>query len=73
MQMESKKPYTENSEQRSFHLRLSSYTQLSRGQQQPHLVNGAAREGGRERLKTILVPTEIAPGPRQNNVDTLNW
>lgn len=73
MQMESKKPYTENSEQRSFHLRLSSYTQLSRGQQQPHLVNGAAREGGRERLKTILAPTEIAPGPRQNNVDTLNW
>lgn len=26
-----------------------------------------------QRLKTILVPTEIAPGPKQNKADILNW
>jgi len=26
-----------------------------------------------QRLKAILVPAEIAPGPRQNKADILNW
>lgn len=66
-----KKPHMENTESRTFHAIAATHSGAE-DSSNPTLWKELLGKVA-ETLKTILVPTEIAPGPRQNHVDTLNW